>query len=91
MVELKAVEFDDEKFDEQLAQIKKGICEAVDAYGKELRGSKVNLRGLPMIYLFEEVWRHADSRTRKSLVDLVGGSIDSIDEKLLIESKKGNT
>ena len=91
MVELTAVEFDEEKLDEQLAQIKKGICEAVDAYGKELCEAKVNLRGLPIIYLFEEVWRRADSRTRKSLVDLVGGSIDSIDEKPLIESKKENT
>ena len=84
------IHFDEEHLDSELARLTDAVAAYTREYGDALRKAQIE-EGVPVTFLLENLWKRISDQTRVSFVELIKGSIESIDESKLIESKKENT
>ncbi len=84
------IHFDEENLDSEVERLTDAIAAYSKEYADALRKAQIE-EGVPVTFLLENLWKKINDQTRTSFVELVEGSIESIDESELIESKKENT
>ena len=82
---------DNEAFNETIANAEYELIEAIRNYSRAFTQSSAENGGVPTINQIEMMWSKLDSETRKIFVNMISGSISSINESELISSKKENT
>ena len=80
-----------EAFNDAIANAEYELIEAVRNYSKAFIASSSENNGVPTINQIEKIWSKLDSETRNIFVNMISGSISSINESELISSKKANT
>ena len=80
-----------EVFNDAIANAEHDLIEAVRNYSKAFIASSNENNGVPTINQIEKMWSKLDSETRNIFVNMISGSISSINESELISSKKANT
>lgn len=80
-----------EAYNDTIANAEHELIEAVRNYSKAFVQSSTENNGVPTINQIEKMWSKLDSETRKIFVNMISGSISSINESELISSKKANT
>ena len=80
-----------EMLDDVIANAEYELVEAVKKYGAAFAQSSSENGGVPTINQIERMWSDLDSETRNIFVKMISGSINSINERELISSKKANT
>ena len=80
-----------EAFNDTIANAEHDLIEAVRNYSKAFIASSNENNGVPTINQIEKMWSKLDSETRNIFVNMISGSISSINESELISSKKANT
>ena len=80
-----------EAFNDAIANAEHDLIEAVRNYSKAFIASSNENNGVPTINQIEKMWSKLDSETRNIFVNMISGSISSINESELISSKKANT
>ena len=80
-----------ESFNDVIANAEHDLIEAVRNYSKAFTESLSENNGVPTINQIEKMWSQLDSDTRNIFVNMISGSISSINESDLIASKKENT
>ena len=80
-----------EAFNNAIADAEYELIEAVRNYSKAFVQSSNENSGVPTIDQIEKMWSKLDSETRNIFVNMISGSISSIDESGMISSKKANT
>ena len=78
-------------FDEVIANAEHELVEALKKYSQAFIESSSQNDGVPTINQIESMWSKLNDDTRKIFVDMISGSISSINESELISSKKENT
>lgn len=78
-------------FDEVIANAEYELVEALKNYSKAFIESSSESNGVPTINQIENMWLKLNDDTRKIFVELISGSISSVNESELISSKKENT
>ena len=82
---------DNEAYNDIIANAEYELIEAVRNYSKAFVQSSAENNGVPTINQIEKMWSKLDSETRNIFVNMISGSISSINESELISSKKENT
>ena len=77
--------------DDVVANAEYELVEALKKYSHAFIQSSAENGGVPTINQIEKMWSKLDSETRNIFLNMVSGSISSIDESGLISSKKENT
>lgn len=80
-----------EAFNDTIANAEYELIEAVRKYSKAFAKSSKENGGVPTIDQIESIWSKLDSETRDIFVNLISGSISSVNESEIISSKKANT
>ena len=80
-----------DKFDDAIASAEDELLEAVRNYSKAFREASSKNGGVPTINQIEDMWSKLDSETKNIFVNMISGSISSVNESELISSKKENT
>ncbi len=80
-----------ETFNNTIANAEYELIEAIKNYSKAFAQSSSENGGVPTINQIESMWSKLDSQTRNIFVNMISGSINSINESKLISSKKANT
>ena len=80
-----------EAFNETIADAEYELIEAVRKYSKAFAQSSKENGGIPTIDQIENIWSKLDSETRDIFVNMISGSISSVNESKIISSKKANT
>lgn len=80
-----------ETFNNTIANAEYELIEAIKNYSKAFVQSSSENGGVPTINQIESMWSKLDSETRNIFVNMISGSINSINESELISSKKANT
>lgn len=80
-----------ESFNDTIANAEYELIEAVRNYSRAFAKSASENGGVPTINQIEDMWSKLDSETRNIFVNMISGSINSINESELISSKKANT
>lgn len=80
-----------DKFNDTIANAEDELHEAIRNYSKAFKESATNNGGVPTINQIEDMWSKLDSETRNIFVNMISGSISSVNESELISSKKANT
>ena len=80
-----------EAFNETIADAEYELIEAVRKYSKAFAQSSKENGGVPTIDQIENIWSKLDSETRDIFVNMISGSISSVNESKIISSKKANT
>ena len=83
--------YNNEAFNDTIANAEYELIEAVRKYSKAFAKSAGENGGVPTINQIETIWSKLDSETRNIFVNMISGSISSIDESEIIASKKANT
>ncbi|MCR4655750.1 MAG: hypothetical protein K5770_05910 [Lachnospiraceae bacterium] len=78
-------------FNDAIANAEYELIEAVKKYSKAFAQSSVQNGGVPTINQIEKMWSKLDTETRNIFVNMISGSISSINESEIISSKKENT
>ena len=81
---------DNATFNDTIANAEYELIEAVRNYSKAFAQSSTENNGVPTINQIEKMWSKLDSETRNIFVNMISGSISSINESELISSKKEN-
>ena len=82
---------ENEAFENALSTAEHELIEAIRNYSKAFVQSSNENGGVPTINQIEQMWSRLDMETRNIFVNMISGSISSIDESELISSKKENT
>ena len=90
MAEDKAFQVDKERLAEEVSHAINQLSETAKEYAQDFCQAETDSGDVPLVFYVENIWQKMNDNTRDSLVHLVEGSIKSIDEQTLIESKKGN-
>lgn len=80
-----------EVFEETISTAEYELIEAIRNYSKAFIQSANENGGVPTINQIEKMWSKLDTETRNIFVNMISGSISSINESELISSKKANT
>lgn len=80
-----------EVFEETISTAEYELIEAIRNYSKAFIQSANENGGVPTIDQIEKMWSKLDTDTRNIFVNMISGSISSINESELISSKKANT
>ena len=80
-----------EAFEETISTTEYELIEAIRNYSKAFIQSANENGGVPTINQIEKMWSKLDTETRNIFVNMISGSISSINESDLISSKKANT
>ncbi len=80
-----------ENFNNTIANAEYELIEAIKNYSKAFVQSSSENGGVPTINQIESMWSKLDSETRNIFVNMISGSINSINESELISLKKANT
>ena len=80
-----------DKFNDTIANAEDELIEAIRNYSKAFAESSAKNGGVPTINQIEDMWSKLDSETRNIFVNMISGSIGSVNESELISSKKENT
>lgn len=80
-----------EAFEETISTAEYELIEAIRNYSKAFIQSANENGGVPTINQIEKMWSKLDTETRNIFVNMISGSISSINESDLISSKKANT
>lgn len=80
-----------EVFEETISTAEHELIEAIRNYSKAFIQSANENGGVPTINQIEKIWSKLDTETRNIFVNMISGSISSINESELISSKKANT
>lgn len=80
-----------EVFEETISTAEYELIEAIRNYSKAFIQSANENGGVPTIDQIEKMWSKLDTETRNIFVNMISGSISSINESELISSKKANT
>lgn len=80
-----------ETFNEVIANAEYELVEALKKYSQAFLESSSQNDGVPTINQIESMWSKLNDDTRKIFIDMISGSISSINESNLIASKKENT
>lgn len=80
-----------EVFEETISTAEYELIEAIRNYSKAFIQSANENGGVPTINQIEKIWSKLDTETRNIFVNMISGSISSINESELISSKKANT
>ena len=80
-----------ETFNNTIANAEYELIEAIKNYSKAFVQSSSENSGIPTINQIESMWSKLDLETRNIFVNMISGSINSINESGLISSKKANT
>ena len=78
-------------FNDTLANAEDELLEAIRNYSKAFKESAAKNGGVPTINQIEDMWSRLDSETKNIFVNMISGSISSVNESELISSKKVNT
>ena len=81
----------DDKFSDTIANAEDELLEAIRHYSNAFKESATKNGGVPTINQIEDMWSKLDSETKNIFVNMISGSISSINEGELISSKKANT
>ena len=84
------IPIDEDRLDEEVERAIDQFSDAVKEYAQDLSQVELDTGGVPLVFFFENFWEKINEKTRELLAQLVEGSIESIDERQLIESKKAN-
>ena len=79
------------EFNDSIANAEHDLIEAVRNYSKAFIESSSENNGVPTINQIENMWSRLDSETKNIFVNMISGSISSVNESELIASKKENT
>ena len=77
-------------YNETIASAEDELIEAIRRYSQAFIASSENSNGVPTINQIEKIWSKLNDETRNIFVNLISGSISSVDESELISSKKEN-
>ena len=80
-----------EVFEETISTAEYELIEAIRNYSKAFIQPANENGGVPTINQIEKMWSKLDTETRNIFVNMISGSISSINESELISSKKANT
>lgn len=80
-----------EAFNDTIANAEHDLVEALKNYSKAFAKSATENNGIPSINQIENMWSKLDSETRNIFVNMISGSINSVNESEIISSKKVNT
>ena len=80
-----------DKFSDTIANAEDELLEAIRNYSKAFKESASKNGGVPTINQIEDMWSKLDSETKNIFVNMISGSISSVNESGLISSKKANT
>ena len=80
-----------ETFNEVIANAEYELVETLKKYSQAFLESSSQNDGVPTINQIESMWSKLNDDTRKIFIDMISGSISSINESNLIASKKENT
>ena len=80
-----------EVFEETISTAEYELIEAIRNYSKAFIQSANENGGVPTINQIEKMWSKLDTETRNIFVNMISGSISSINESELISSKQANT
>ena len=80
-----------ETFNETISNAEYELIQALRNYSKAFAQSSAENGGVPTINQIEAMWSKLDTETRNIFVNMISGSISSINESELISSKKENT
>ncbi|MBR1742407.1 MAG: hypothetical protein IJ733_11200 [Lachnospiraceae bacterium] len=80
-----------EKLDNAISTAEYELVEAIRNYSKAFAQASTENGGVPTINQVETMWSKLDTETRSIFVNMISGSINSVNESELISSKKANT
>ena len=80
-----------EKLDNAISTAEYELVEAIRNYSKAFAQASTENGGVPTINQVETMWSKLDTETRNIFVNMISGSINSVNESELISSKKANT
>ena len=80
-----------EAFEDAISTAEYELVEAIRNYSKAFAQSSCENGGVPTINQIEAMWSKLDTETRNIFVNMISGSINSVNESEMISSKKANT
>lgn len=79
-----------EAYNNTIANAEHELIEAVRNYSKAFLQSSAQNGEVPTVNQIENIWAKLDAETRNIFVEMIFGSISSLEESELIPSKKAN-